>query len=237
MHHGLDLARPRRRRRWLAVLLPGLALLALGLALPRLAAAAPAGLAHLQSALGDRLVPHYTRELADLQRENARLHSQLARSADALAENEALRQLVGAGCPEGRWQPCRVVARLEDGVLLAGTAPAGAAVLDPRGRYAGRVVDCPGDDTCRVAFAGTGADPCAGLAGAFAGLLDRDGGWALTGLPADCGLAAGTAVTTPGGYWLGALAEAPSPDEGGLTARAPLTDTADLGSLLFFVKT
>ena len=58
----------------------------------------------------------------------------------------------------------------------------------------------------------------------------------LTGLPADCGLAAGTVVTTPDGCWLGALAEAPGPDGGGLTARAPLTDTADLGSTVFFVK-
>ena len=213
MHRGLDLARPRRRwRRLLALPL----LLALWLALPRLAAAAPAGLARMQ--------------------QNAALHEQLARSADALAENEALRSLVGAGLPAGRWQPARVVARRGGALTLACTAGAGAPLLDPQGRYAGRVVRCYGNDTCLAALAGTEEDPCAGLAGAFAGLLDRSSGWRLTGLPADCGLAAGTAVTTPGGYWLGALAEAPRADGSGLTAEARLTDTADLGSTIFFVK-
>lgn len=233
MHRGLDLARPRRRwRRLLALPL----LLALWLALPRLAAAAPAGLARMQGALGDLLLPRYTAELADLRQQNAALHEQLARSADALAENEALRSLVGAGLPTGRWQPARVVARRGGALTLACTAGAGAPLLDPQGRYAGRVVRCYGNDTCLAALAGTEEDPCAGLAGAFAGLLDRSGGWRLTGLPADCGLTAGTAVTTPGGYWLGTLAEAPRADGSGLTAEARLTDTADLGSTIFFVK-
>ena len=98
MHRGLDLARPRRRwRRLLALPL----LLALWLALPRLAAAAPAGLARMQGALGDLLLPRYTAELADLRQQNAALHEQLARSADALTENEALRSLVGADLPMG----------------------------------------------------------------------------------------------------------------------------------------
>lgn len=234
MHRGLDLARPRRRG-WRWLLVPPV-LLALWLAAPRLAAAAPAGAAWLRTAVGDLLLPAYTGELADLQRQNADLHSRLAQAAGAEAENEALRQLVGAARPEGSWQPARVVERRGDTLTLACTAEVGAPVLDPQGRYAGRVVDCGGDGTCRAALAGTGGDPCAGLAGAFAGMLDRRDGWALTGLPADCGLAAGTVVTTPDGCWLGALAEAPGPDGGGLTARAPLTDTADLGSTVFFVK-
>ena len=130
MHRGLDLARPRRRwRRLLALPL----LLALWLALPRLAAAAPAGLARMQGALGDLLLPRYTAELADLRQQNAALHEQLARSADALAENEALRSLVGAGLPTGRWQPARVVARRGGALTLACTAGAGAPLLDPRG--------------------------------------------------------------------------------------------------------
>lgn len=234
MQRGLDLAQPRRRRwRWL---LAPLVLLALWLALPHLAAAAPAGTAWLRAAVGDLLIPHYTEELADLQRQNADLHSRLARAADAEAENEALRQLVGAARPEGSWQPARVTERRADGATLACTAEVGAPVLDPQGRYAGRVVACSSNDTCRIAFAGTEGDPCAGLAGPHAGLLECENGWALTGLPADCGLAAGTTVTTPGGCWLGTLAEAPSPDGSGLTARAPLTDTADLGSAVFFVK-
>ena len=152
MHRGLDLARPRRRwRRLLALPL----LLALWLALPRLVAAAPAGLARMQGALGDLLLPRYTAELADLRQQNAALHEQLARSADALAENEALRSLVGAGLPTGRWQPARVVARRGGVLTLACTAGAGAPLLDPQGRYAGRVVRCYGNDTCLAALAGT----------------------------------------------------------------------------------
>lgn len=233
MHGGLKLARPRRHRRWPAAVA---GLLLLVLAGPRLAAAGPAALTRLNALVGNRLVAGYTAELTALQAENAALHRQLAQAESALAENEALRTLLdSARAPAGNWQPARVVARWPDGVTLAIAAPQGAAVLDPQGRYAGRVTDSSGD-TCRVAFAGTENDPCAGLSGSFAGLLAVQGGWWLTGLPADCGLAAGSVVTTPGGYWLGTLDSAPQADRDGLTARARLTDTAAQDSTLFFVK-
>ena len=75
----------------------------------------------------------------------------------------------------------------------------------------------------------------AGLCGAYAGLV-TPGTWQLTGLPADCGLAAGDVVTTPSGDWLGTLATAPMPDADGLTASAALADTADLCASVYFVK-
>ena len=86
------------------------------------------------------------------------------------------------------------------------------------------------------AFAGSEEAPCAGLSGTFAGLLERQGDWVRTGLPADCALPAGSVVTTPGGCWLGRTAEVPRPDADGLTARTLLTDTADLNGSVFFVK-
>ena len=73
------------------------------------------------------------------------------------------------------------------------------------------------------------------FARAYAGLV-TPGTWQLTGLPADCGLAAGDVVTTPSGDWLGTLAAAPMPDADGLTAQIPLTDTADLWGTVYFVK-
>lgn len=233
MHGGLKLARPRHHRRW-PLVVAGLALL-VGL-WPRLAAAIPAVAEGMNRMLGDRLLSGYTERLAALEQQNASLHEQVARAEEALAENEALRSLLDSGRVQGSWQPARVVARYPDGVTLACTAEDGAAVLDVQGRYAGRVVQCSQNDTCRVAWAGTEEDPCAGLSGPFAGLLERQSGWTLTGLPADCGLTAGTVVTTPGGYWLGVLGEAPQADRDGLTARALLQDTADLSSTVFFVK-
>lgn len=94
-------------------------------------------------------------------------------------------------------------------------AVSGAAVLDAGGRYAGIVTAVDGD-TCTVALVRT-----AGLCGAYAGLV-TPGTWQLTGLPADCGLAAGDVVTTPSGDWLGTLAAIPMPDADGLTASAAL---------------
>ena len=236
MRCGLDLAKPRRRRRVLRAVLALALCAALAAALQRLAAAVPAGLGRLYAAVGDWCAPHYTARLEALQRQNAVLHARLAQAGDALAENEALRALTGSARAEGAWQPAAVTARYADGVTLACAGAEGAPVLDAQGRYAGRVVRDNGNDTCDVAFVGSAQSPCAGLAGGHAGLLARGAAWQLTGLPADCALTPGTPVTAPGGYWLGELAEAPAPEADGLTARAALRDTADLGSTVFFVK-
>lgn len=234
MHGGLELARPRRRRlRWWW-LLPVAAVLWWGL--PRLGAALPAALAAADGTVADLFVPGYTGQLTALQEQIAGLHARLAEAETALAENEALRSLVGSGRLTGSWQPARVVQRQPQGVTLACGARVGAAVTDPLGRWAGRVTAVHGDGTCFAAFAGQEDAAVAGLSGTCAGLLEVRGGWRLTGLPADSGLTAGSVVTTPDGVWLGALAGAPTPEGDGLTAAAPLTDTADLGSTVFFVK-
>ena len=81
----------RRRRRWRWAV--PLVLAALLLALPQLAALRPAALARVDRVVGR----HYMTRLDALQQENFTLHQQLAQSADALAENAALRQLVGCG--------------------------------------------------------------------------------------------------------------------------------------------
>lgn len=234
MHGGLELARPRRRK-WRIVLVVA-AIAVLLAALPRLAAGGPAVLAGWDQWLANRLMAGYTDRLDELTQQNAALHARLAEAESALAENESLRSLLGSGRTAGSWQPARVVARWGDRLRLACTAREGAAVLDAQGRYAGRINTADRQDTCVMVVAGSEEAPCAGLCGEVAGLLTSDGGWVLTGLPADCGLAAGAVVTTPGGYWLGTLAEAPVPEPGGLTARAALTDTAALDSTVFFVK-
>ena len=214
----------RRRRRW-GWALP-LVLAALLLALPRLAALRPAALARLDRVVGG----HYMTRLDALQQENFTLHQQLAQSADALAENAALRQLVGCGRGITDVAPARVVARGVGGFTLAcPDAAPGNAVLDAGGRYAGVVTRMDGD-TCTVALVRT-----AGLCGTYAGLV-TPGIWQLTGLPADCGLAVGDVVTTPSGDWLGTLTAAPMPDADGLTASAALADTADLCASVYFVK-
>lgn len=235
MHGGLELARPKRRKlRWWWLVLLGMAVF-LG-ALPRLAAALPAGISRADEALAGFFVPQYTRRLTALQQQNAELHSRLAQAETALAENEALRSLLGCERVQGSWQPARVVRCLPQGVTLACRGAMGAAVLDPQGRWAGRVTAVYEDGTRFATLAGQAEDAEAGLAGNCAGLLDIRDGWVLTSLPADSGLAAGTVVTTPEGLWLGTLAEAPTPAADGLTAAAPLTDTADLGSTVFFVE-
>lgn len=236
MHGGLELARPRRHKIRLWVWLILLAALLLIWFFPRLAAACPAELHHWDETLGNFLLPRYTERLAELTEQNAVLHSQLAAARDALTENEAFRSLTGCGRAEGSWQPGQVVVRRAHSVTLSCTGQEGAAVLDPQGRYAGRVTRSGTNDTCEVTLVGAEDFSCAGLAGGYAGLLEYSGDWTLTALPADCGLSAGTPVTTPGGYWLGTLAAAPHPDEDGLTACAPLADTADLSSTVFFVK-
>ena len=201
----------RRRRRWRWAV--PLALAALLLALPQLAALRPAALARVDRVVGR----HYMTRLDALQQENFTLHQQLAQSADALAENAALRQLVGCGRGITGVTPARVV------------AAQGNAVLDAGGRYAGIVTRTDGD-TCTVEFSAA-----AGLCGSYAGLV-TPGQWVLTGLPADCALTAGDIVTSAGGDWLGTLAAAPAPDADGLTAQVPLTDTADLWGTVYFVK-
>ena len=101
MHGGLELARPRRRK-GLRMAVAGIAIAALLVfGVPRLWAAAPAGWAWLDSTLGGWLVPRYTDRLAELQQQNAALHVQLARAEEALAENEAMRSLLGCARTEG----------------------------------------------------------------------------------------------------------------------------------------
>ena len=155
----LDLSCRRRRRwRWAVPLV----LAALLLALPQLAALRPAALARVDRVVGR----HYMIRLDALQQENFTLHQQLAQSADALAENAALRQLVGCGRGITGVTPARVVARGVGGFTLAcpDTAP-GNAVLDAGGRYAG-VVTRTDRDTCTVEF-----PAAAGLCGSYAGLV------------------------------------------------------------------
>ena len=162
--------------------------------------------------------------------ENFTLHQQLAQSADALAENAALRQLVGCGRGITGVTPARVVARSVGGFTLAcPDAAPGNAVLDAGGRYAGTVTSSDGN-CCTAAFTAA-----AGLCGSCVGLA-APGQWVLTGLPADCALTARDIVTTAGGDWLGTLAAVPAPDADGLTAQVPLTDTADLWGTVYFVK-
>ncbi len=233
MHGSLELGRPRRRRRWWIPVVLVLLLVAAG---PRLAAALPAAAAGLDHALAGRMVPDYEGRLTRLQQENAALRAQVAQGADALAENQALRQLLDCGRTTGSWQPARVISRSVGKITLACSAAAGTPLLDAEGRYAGRVSRDLGNDTCEAVLAGREDPPCAGLCGQAAGLLETGTEWRLTGLPADSGLQAGAVVTTPGGYWLGTLAEAPQPETDGLTAWAPLTDTANLDSTVFFVK-
>ena len=107
----------RRRRRWRWAM--PLVLAALLLALPQLAALRPAALARVDRIVGG----HYMTRLDALQQENFTLHQQLAQSADALAENAALRQLVGCGRGITGVTPARVVARGVGGFTLACPAP------------------------------------------------------------------------------------------------------------------
>ena len=202
-------------------------------ALPRLAVLLPAGVQRVDAALAARFVPRYEARLASLQAENTALHKHLAGAQAALAENDALRQWAGIERPAGRWQAARVVFRWHDHAELAGVYPVGAAVCDEQGRFAGRITEA-GADRCTLTFAGYLSPAAAGFAGEQAGLLQKS--WRLTGLPLPTTLAAGTVVTTTDGLWLGTLAGIPAPAADGLSAEATLTDTADLGSQVFFIK-
>lgn len=229
---GLIFGEPPRRRRW-TLFAAVLAVVLLIAALPRLAVALPAGMQRVDAALAARFVPRYEARLASLQAENAALHRQLAGAQTVLAENDALRQWAGIERPAGCWQTARVVRRWRDHAELADVFPVGAAVCDARGRFAGRITDA-GADRCTLTFAGYLSPAAAGFAGAQAGLLQK--GWRLTGLPLPTTLAAGMAVTTADGLWLGTLAGIPAPAADGLSAEAVLTDTADLDSSVFFIK-
>ena len=245
MRNGLDLTvqrygRKRRLRRRLAA--AGLALgcaLAAGLAVLRFGPAAVAWLAALppraEAAVGDQLMPHYTEQLAELTAQNAALRAELAETAGLRAENTALRALLESPAAETARgsQPMPVAERTADGFALAGSAPAGAAVLDAEGRFAGRAAP----DDARPGLlpvespAGT---PC--LAEGDYGVLERqDGRWVLAGLPRHSGLQPGCLVVTADGWWVGTLAAAPAEDETGLCASAPLTDTADEDGSVYFV--
>lgn len=204
--------RPRRRkwRRAAAVLLGALALWF----------AVPAVVRGADAALRDR----YARDMTALETENRALRSRLAACADAAEENAVLRQTLESRPAGWRLTPARTVSLLPDGFLLAGSAPAGTAVLDRNGRWAGQVT-VSGHGLCTVQR-GTPA----GLAGTAVGLVK---GRYLTGLPVPVTLEQGALVTTPEGLWLGTLAQAPVAR--GLTASARLTDTADMGDWLYFL--
>ena len=117
----LDLSRSRRRRRWW--LLP-LVLAAVLLAGPWLAAVVPGTAASIDRFAGAR----YTAQIDALQAENFTLHKQLARSADALAENDALRRLAGCGRVSAAVAPARVLARGVGGSCCTCPSPVCCAV-------------------------------------------------------------------------------------------------------------
>ena len=101
----LDLSRSRRRRRWwLLPLVPAV----LWFCLPRLAAVLPAAAARADRVIGAQ----YTARLDALQQENFSLHQRLAANADAVAENEALRSLLGSGRAVGCGAALRWPARM-----------------------------------------------------------------------------------------------------------------------------
>lgn len=78
MHGGLELARPRRRKKRIWIAAAVLLVVGLVVSAPYGAALLPAGLSRCMGAVGNWVRPHYTEELAALQQQNARLHSRLA---------------------------------------------------------------------------------------------------------------------------------------------------------------
>ena len=234
---GLDLSRgarrsaAKRRKRVCCA-----AVLALVLLLPLGLGAAPALAEGLYTAVGQALYPGFAAEQRTLQRQNAALRTALAAAAPLQAENRALRALLQSPAPKPpALCPARPLAR--GGTLLlvcAGAAP-GDAVLDGEGRLYGYVVRAT-PHTAEAAAVGGKQSPAAGLAGEQAGLLRRSGAamW-LEGLPLPSALQEGAPVTTPEGLWLGTLAAAPAPQPDGLTARAPLTGTANAWDTMYFV--
>lgn len=237
MGKGLVLWRRRPRRRvWGALLAALLAVCCWQRA--RLRAGALALAARADAALAEHLLPGYAARLEALQGEAFDLRLRLAAAADATAENQALRTLLGSGArPAGDWQPVRVAARGDDGGLtLAAELPPGTPVLDAQGRLAG-VVRESGARCAAVDAAGRGAGAAAAAAGTANGVLARRGGrlW-IEDLPRHSGLTPGMVVATADGLWVGTVAAEPEPDATGLRERAPLADTAEAGVFCFVPK-
>ena len=244
---ALDLSRPARPRRapvWAAGLALALACLAAARGLPYLRAAAQSRQYARQNAQMERALPGSQRRLARLTGQTRALRAALAAEAGLRAENAALRALVGGGHVDAGlcWRPCRAVS-LADAALTAvyddgGAPPAGAALTDAEGRFAGLVTGTHG----QAARAGRpGCTVFCTVGGAQAALCAESGVLWLIGLPRRSGVAAGdTAATLYGctaGVYVGQVAAPPRPDAGGLTCRVPLTDTAAPGSGLLFAVT
>lgn len=232
-YNGFDLA-ARPPRRWVKWLRRLLALAVLCAAVPVLRAAAPA----LRDGLAACLAPGWAAERQVLESENAALREELAAAADLQTENAALRALLHSPVPRpAALCPARALAHSGAGVLLwcdDESIQPGAAVLDRCGRFAGRAaavrglavwVPSPEGEACFV-----GEDPAL--------LHGTAAGWCVTGLPVPAAARKGALVTTPEGHWLGRLAADPTPEQnaGGLTASAPLTDTAKEDSRYFVAQ-
>lgn len=186
--------------------------------------------------IGSHLLPYYSGKLEELQEENARLRAELAETSGLQAENEALRTLLQSPAADALHgaQPLQVAERWLDGFALAGSAEPGSAVLDPYGRFVGRIADSGEQTSPGILQVDSAAGtPC--LAEGYCGVLDiEDGIWYLDELPRHCPLTEDAIVTTADGYWVGRLAAAPVEDETGLCARAPLCDTSDGSSSVYF---
>lgn len=238
---GLDLTRGERRssRRLLRPLLLAAALVTAALLLWWQAGPLAAFLCDLprrvDRAVGNRLLPRYSAQLEARDTEIFALRNELATLTMLRQENDALRSLIQSGqAGETVWQTARVTALGHQSfTLTCSGAAAGQDVLTPDGRFAG-VVRQAAEETVQVDAAGFGTGAVACTANGVAGYLTRSGEkLVLAGLPRHSGLAAGTPVTTATGRWVGQLAEAPTEDETGLNACAPLTDTAGQASLYF----
>ena len=233
MYNGFDLA-ARPRRRWVKWLRRLLVLAVLCAAVPVLRAAAPA----LRDGLAACLAPGWAAEQQALETENLALRIELAAAADLKTENAALRALLHSPAPRpAALYTARALAQSGAGVLLwcaEGNPAPGAAVLDRRGRFAGRAADVQGALVWVPAPAGevcfVGEDPAL--------LQCTADGWFVTGLPVPSAAQKGDLVTAPEGYWLGRLAADPAPeqDTGGLTASALLLDTAQQDSRYFVAQ-
>lgn len=232
-YNGFDLA-ARPRRRWVRWLRRLLALAVLCAAVPLARAAAPA----LTEGLTAYLAPGWAAERQALEEECFALRTELAAAADLKTENAALRALLGSPAPRpAALYPARALAQSGAGIWLwcaEGDPAPGAAVLDRRGRFAGRAERVQGPLAWVPPPEG---EPC--FAGGDPALVHCTAeGWSVTGLPVPAAARKGDLVTTPEGYWLGRLAADPAPEQstGGLTAAAPLTGTAREDSRYFVAQ-
>ena len=159
------------------------------------------------------------RQAGGTARGNARLRAELAETSGLQAENEALRTLLQSPAADALHgaQPLQVAERWLDGFALAGSAEPGSAVLDPCGRFVGRIADSGEQTSPGILQVDSAAGtPC--LAEGYCGVLDiEDGIWYLDELPRHCPLTEDAIVTTADGYWVGRLAAAPVEDETGLS--------------------